>query len=380
MLSALLSLLLVTAAALTPGQVANPRQHGGWITDAAGLLPAGAQASIDQRLSRLERDLGVEIAVVTVNEVAGSPKDFATALFKRWRIGKAGLDNGLLVLLVQRSRRIEMETGYGLEASLPDAYLGQLQISEMVPRLRRRDVAGALEAALTNIDERLRAERLVAPPGSPPLPVLEAPQETPQETPEEKSSRLNRLILLMVVGVPPLWLLVALLLRRRRRVCPSCRGRLRLVSDGSELQHLSATDQLEMRLASAHHTIYRCTRCSEIRHMREERFFSPYGCCPQCQVRALNRIRRTFQVATEVMGGVDEIDERCLHCQYAGLRLEHTPCLPGRAAVIVSSMGTSLTSHSGSSFSSDSGSSFSSDSGGSFGGGDSGGGGAGSSW
>ncbi|NLC57662.1 MAG: hypothetical protein GX774_12555, partial [Armatimonadetes bacterium] len=42
------------------------------------------------------------------------PKQFATALFNRWGIGKKGKDNGVLVLLVMEARRVEVETGYGI--------------------------------------------------------------------------------------------------------------------------------------------------------------------------------------------------------------------------------------------------------------------------
>jgi uncharacterized protein len=63
----------------------------------------------------------VEVAVVVLPSIGQLvPKDFAVALFQHWGIGKAGKDNGLLVLHILDQRRIEIETGYGMEGILPD--------------------------------------------------------------------------------------------------------------------------------------------------------------------------------------------------------------------------------------------------------------------
>ncbi|MBL8022554.1 MAG: TPM domain-containing protein, partial [Leptospirales bacterium] len=48
------------------------------------------------------------------------PKEFAVALFNTWKIGKAKKNNGLLVLHILDQRRVEIETGYGMEGILPD--------------------------------------------------------------------------------------------------------------------------------------------------------------------------------------------------------------------------------------------------------------------
>jgi TPM domain len=90
----------------------------------------------------------VEIAVVTVTGIDLPPREFATGLFNRWGIGKAGADSGLLVLIVADQRRIEMETGYGLEPALPDGWLSALQHETMLPAFRSGDHGAGVEAGL----------------------------------------------------------------------------------------------------------------------------------------------------------------------------------------------------------------------------------------
>src|SRR5438094_8652030 len=128
--------LFVLVSALAPvsvSDVPNPRASAGWVSDMAGVIHADARTRLGVQCDSLQREIGVEIAIVTVPDVPGTPKEFATALFNRWGIGKAGKDNGLLMLLVTDKHRLEMETGYGLESVLPDGWLGSMQTEVMVP-------------------------------------------------------------------------------------------------------------------------------------------------------------------------------------------------------------------------------------------------------
>ncbi|MFO0729185.1 MAG: TPM domain-containing protein, partial [Myxococcota bacterium] len=78
MSSALLATLLLLST--TPDQIPNPRSHGSWIADTAEVISAADRAVIDSKIDALERELGVEIAVVTVKDVDRTPREFATGL------------------------------------------------------------------------------------------------------------------------------------------------------------------------------------------------------------------------------------------------------------------------------------------------------------
>lgn len=150
-------LLLSVFAQTTPDQVPNPRKQGSWVSDLAEVLPPDDRAVIDSKISALERDLGVEIAVVTVQEIDRTPREFATALMERWHVGKAAASNGLILLLVLKTRRFSSEVGYGLEPILTDSWLGAMQAKTMVPRFKAGDYEGGLRAGLDEIIGRIRS-------------------------------------------------------------------------------------------------------------------------------------------------------------------------------------------------------------------------------
>ncbi len=135
----------VKIEALTPQEVPNPRQvNGGWVTDTADILTDASEAKLNQMIDQLEAKNGTEIAVVTVPETApsASPKEFTTELFNYWGIGKKGQDNGVLFLISVGDRRVEIETGYGVEGILPDAQVGNIINTEITPRFKQGDFDG----------------------------------------------------------------------------------------------------------------------------------------------------------------------------------------------------------------------------------------------
>jgi uncharacterized protein len=138
-------LLSLPSQALTVKEVPNPRQvSGNWVTDSAQILQPETESQLNRMINQLEDKNGAEIAVVTVPETqpAASPKAFATELFNYWHIGKKGQDNGVLFLISKGDRRVEIETGYGVEAILPDAKVGNIIDTEIRPRFKQSDFDG----------------------------------------------------------------------------------------------------------------------------------------------------------------------------------------------------------------------------------------------
>jgi uncharacterized protein len=368
-----LSLLLL--AAVTVDSVPNPRAAGSWVSDTANLLPIATERRMDERLDALNRDLGVEIAVVTASDIDSTPKDFANRLFAHWGIGKARADNGLLVLLVADQRRLEMETGYGLEAILPDGWLGGMQAEVMVPAFRSGDFPGGLEAGLARIDQRLRQR---------PEEAREGTRRDPADLPERAqgvagSLRSNPAVLPGLGGAAALGLaggmgLLVRARRRRQRTCPKDKIEMRLLDEVEDDAHLDAGQRTEESIGSVDYRVYICRQCQFSRTVAKKRWFSGFSRCRQCHYRALRSVTETLVHATYDYGGQVRVTETCHHCPFTRTYIRHTARLT--RPTTSSSSGGGFSSRSG-------GGGFSSRSGGggsSFGGGSSGGGGAGSSW
>ena len=147
----------VTSQAITVQEVPNPRQvNNTWVTDKANILSDSTETQLNQMISDLEAKNGSEIAVVTVPDTkpSATPKAFATELFNFWGIGKKGKNNGVLLLISSGERRVQIETGSGIQSILPDANTVGIIETEITPRFKQQDFDGGTLAgtkALVNV-------------------------------------------------------------------------------------------------------------------------------------------------------------------------------------------------------------------------------------
>ena len=146
------------AVAIEVESVPNPRAQNVWVVDLADMIDPVVEQKLNQLIETAHQELTIEIAVVTVDTITASPspKDFATDLFNHWGIGHAKANNGLLILMVKDARRLEMETGYGMEAVLPDGWLKRMQEAEMIPRFKAGNFGEGLFVGTEKSIQRVR--------------------------------------------------------------------------------------------------------------------------------------------------------------------------------------------------------------------------------
>jgi uncharacterized protein len=148
--------------------IPDPKTLGeAYVSDPDSRLASATVLALNTQLDSLDRSGRAHIDVVLVNSIGEAvPKTAATALFNKWKIGRKDTDNGLLMLLVLDQRRIEFETGYGLEGDLPDIICYRIQQRCMVPALRADRYDEAVQQGVAAIIRHLR------PAAALPKPVL----------------------------------------------------------------------------------------------------------------------------------------------------------------------------------------------------------------
>jgi uncharacterized protein len=149
------AVLLVLGTGLAAvGEVPPPPDR--WATDKAGFLSASAVDALDTELERYERSTGRQVLVYIGESTGGIPlEDWASKAFQAWRVGRKGLDDGLVLFVMASDRKIRIEVGYGLEAVVPDITAGRVINDVMIPSIRNGDndraVRDGVAALLTAI-------------------------------------------------------------------------------------------------------------------------------------------------------------------------------------------------------------------------------------
>jgi len=86
-----------------------------------------------------------EVAILIINTTLPLGIDmFASETFQKNGIGKAGLDNSLLIVVSVDERQWRIEVGYGLEGILNDAKVGRIGDNNLTPALLTGDYYAGL--------------------------------------------------------------------------------------------------------------------------------------------------------------------------------------------------------------------------------------------
>ncbi len=142
------ALLFLTFIFLLPLPALEVPPLTGPVEDKAAILSPEEKQELEQFLLALDRQTGVQIAVLTIPSLEGeSLEAFSMETAETWKLGQEGEDNGILLLVALAERAIRIEVGYGLESTLTDAKSGLIIRSVMAPRFREgRYGQGIIEA------------------------------------------------------------------------------------------------------------------------------------------------------------------------------------------------------------------------------------------
>jgi uncharacterized protein len=136
-LIALLHVLFVSHSLAQEPAIPQP---SGYVNDYAGILSREHTYALTALIGEIEQKTTAQIAVVILNTIY--PLDiesYAVKLFEKWGIGQKGKDNGVLLLVALRDRKVRIEVGYGLEGAIPDA-LAKIIINDyIVPSFKTGD-------------------------------------------------------------------------------------------------------------------------------------------------------------------------------------------------------------------------------------------------
>ncbi len=163
------------AAAGAAGAADWPRPAGP-VADYAKVIPPEDERTLAALARELFRQTGDALVVATIPELGdASVEEKAVELFERWGIGQKGKDNGLLLLVAVRERRLRIEVGYGLEGIITAARAGRVRDQDLLPHFKRGEYGrGLLLASAALAGELMRAR------GKDPA-VLPGPRPTGEE-------------------------------------------------------------------------------------------------------------------------------------------------------------------------------------------------------
>ncbi len=134
------------------------------VTDLTATLSSVQRDTLEGELRAFEKRKGSQIAVLIVPTT--QPEDieqYSIRVAEIWKLGRKGVDDGMLLLIAKDDRALRIEAGYGLEGIVPDAVANRIIDEIIVPYFKQGDFYGGIHAGVSRLIRLVDGEPLPAP-------------------------------------------------------------------------------------------------------------------------------------------------------------------------------------------------------------------------
>jgi uncharacterized membrane protein YgcG len=156
------------------------------VTDLTGTLSNEQRAALERTLKHFEEQYTAQIAVLLLPSTAPEAiEQYSMRVVEAWKLGKKGVDNGLLLLVAKNDRKVRIEVGYGLEGIIPDAIARRVIADTITPHFKQGDYAGGIQAGVMQLTALIAGKSQANP-----AEVQAPPQTSPAALPMPSSALL----------------------------------------------------------------------------------------------------------------------------------------------------------------------------------------------
>lgn len=346
----------------------------GFIRDVPGVLGQEQRRRLNARITGIQERIHGDIGVAILSDIGDIPPyEIGTAIYRTWKIGtvapigNARRDVGALVLLVPKELAPNhkgecwITTGRGSEGAIVDAAAGRICRDRVIPAMKTRAYAAAVDSAITGIEQlyltgldSLTATGAVASSHAAPAPLIRrgdgasGQRGTFARLAGAGATTLALFGVLVVLALCGIVWGIGHWLRFRPRRCPKGHGNMRLLSEAEDDTEIDEGARFEEQIRSVNYDVWRCPHpgCSERLVIPRRKWFSGYSDCPDCHRRALTSSTVTLVPATQSSTGLEETTTTCAWCRASRTTRHVTPMLPTPSAA----SGSGSSGGSGSSF------------------------------
>lgn len=139
------------------------------VVDTTNTLDAATRQQLEQQALALQQRKGSQLQVLMIPTTQPEAIEaYAVRAFESFKLGRKGIDDGVLLVIAKDDRKARIEVGYGLEGAIPDITAGRIIQEYMAPKFRQGDYAGGVVDATAQLVRLVDGEPLPEPVASNP--------------------------------------------------------------------------------------------------------------------------------------------------------------------------------------------------------------------
>ncbi|UXX79097.1 YgcG family protein [Reichenbachiella carrageenanivorans] len=133
------------------------------VTDLTQTISSNNLEYLEDKIARFEQEKGSQIAILILPTTAPEEiEQYSIRVAEKWKIGRGGVDDGVLMIIAKDDRKLRIDVGYGLEGAIPDIYAKRIIENIITPEFRHGQFAVGINGGLDAIINLINGEDLPA--------------------------------------------------------------------------------------------------------------------------------------------------------------------------------------------------------------------------
>lgn len=134
------------------------------VTDLTNTLSVAEIKNITADIIGFQNETGSQIGVLVIPTTEPEAiEQYSIRVVEKWKLGREGVDDGVLLIVAKNDRKMRIEVGYGLEGAIPDAYAKRVIEQIIKPEFRSGDFYHGITKGVAALEDLIRGEELPAP-------------------------------------------------------------------------------------------------------------------------------------------------------------------------------------------------------------------------
>jgi len=151
--------VLLLACLAVPAPALQVPRYQGYVNDYADMISPETRGQLERALQSFDLSDSTQVAVLIIESLEGDNlEDFSIRVVDDWQIGQRGRDNGVLLLIAEKERKMRIEVGRGLEGVLTDLAAGRIIDNVITPLFKDGRYDEGVAAGVGAIIKTVRGE------------------------------------------------------------------------------------------------------------------------------------------------------------------------------------------------------------------------------
>jgi len=162
-----MTMMFVLIVSVTSSYALDVPVLKGRVNDYANMLKAQEIVALEKKLEEREKATSNQVVVLTIPSLEGEVlEEFSIKVAEKWKIGLGAQkspdgkarDNGVIITIAKKERKVRIEVGYGLEGSLTDLLAGRIISNEIIPQFKNGNYYEGVNAGVDNVFKAIAGE------------------------------------------------------------------------------------------------------------------------------------------------------------------------------------------------------------------------------